>query len=417
MATLTEIQTAHKHTPLGSDSLEFEIHREWRERELTQIINDRELLVSTYTFIAPHPQPREVFACDQDTRVSDHFIDDDLRPMLEARMTDRTFNNRVGYGPDAAINQVISDIYEVSQGFTRDAWIIKYDLTGYFPNANRQRAYDMLREVVETDYKGSATRKDDLLYLIRQAVLSDPTARCQKRSPLKEWEAIPKHKSLFSKDPGIGGAIGRLIWQNTMNYYLDELDHWATDVCGLHYTRFVDDTVIVTNNKEATLALLPEIRRRLALQGCQMHPHKFYCQHYTKGVEFLGRHIRMDRVYVNNRILHRAHVKIAQLNHCPRPSKVQTFLASLNSYTGQCKNANAYGELRNLLERISPEWAKYVHYNDERKCLRANPGYTFRDQQNKLYHIKSRKHHDTQRKRTTAAAARRPAPGGTKLPQ
>lgn len=405
MATLKDIQTAHRLTPLGSDSLEFEIHREWRERELTDVINARELLVSTYTFIARQPQPREVFACDQDTRTSDHLIDLRLRPLLERRMTARTFNNRVGYGPDAAINQVISDIYEVSRGFTRDAWIIKYDLTGYFPNADRQRAYDMLREVVEQDFKGTAEQRDDLLYLIRQAVLSDPTARCERRSPLKDWGAIPAHKSLFNKPPGIGGAIGRLIWQNTMNYYLNDLDHWAVDDCGLHYTRFVDDTVIVTDNKESTLALLPEIRRRLALQGCTMHPHKFYCQHYTKGVEFLGRHIRMDRVYVNNRILHRAHIKIAQLNHCPRADKVQSVLSSLNSYTGQCKNANAYGELRNLIERISPAWAEFIHYNDERKCLQANPGYGFRELQNRKYHIKPRKHHDTKRKRTAAPAA------------
>lgn len=407
MATLNDIQTARRLTPLGSDGLDFEIHREWRERKLVQVINDRELLVYTYSFISPNPRPREVFACDHDSRIADHSIDLDLRPLLEARMTSRTFNNRVGYGPDAAINQVIEDVYQASHGFTRDAWIIKYDLTGYFPNANRQHAYEQLNEVIEQDFKGTEERKNDLRYLLRQAVLSDPLARCEKRSSAKEWEAIPDHKSLFKKPDGIGGCIGRLIWQNGMNYYLDDLDHWAIDEMGLLYTRFVDDTVIVTDNKECVLALMPEIRRRLAVHGCEMHPTKFYCQHYSKGFEFLGHHVRLDRVYVNDRILHRARVKIHELNHCPKPSKVQPLLNSLNSYLGQCKHCNAYGEMRNLLDLIDPRWWEFIHFNEQRRCLQANPGYTFRELQNAKYHIKpkTKKHHDKTRKRAAAPSA------------
>lgn len=78
MATLNDIQTARRLTPLGSDGLDFEIHREWRERKLVQVINDRELLVYTYSFISPNPRPREVFACDHDSRIADHSIDLDL---------------------------------------------------------------------------------------------------------------------------------------------------------------------------------------------------------------------------------------------------------------------------------------------------------------------------------------------------
>ena len=93
MATLQDIQRAGAVTPIGSDSLDYMIHKEWRERELVRLINDRELLVYTYSFIAPGPQPREVFACDHNNRTTDHSLDLDLRPLLENRMTDRTFNN------------------------------------------------------------------------------------------------------------------------------------------------------------------------------------------------------------------------------------------------------------------------------------------------------------------------------------
>ena len=52
-----------------------------------------------------------------------------------------------------------------------------------------------------------------------------------------------------------------------MNYYLNELDHWAVDECGLHYVRFVDDIVICTENKAVVLSMLPEFRRRLEAVG------------------------------------------------------------------------------------------------------------------------------------------------------
>ena len=318
-------------------------------------------------------------------------------------MTNRTFNNRIGFGPDAAINQVIEDVYNASCGFTRDCWIIKYDLSGYFPHAIRQIAYEQLTDVVRRNYHEDD--KDDLLYLIRQAVLSDPLARCERRSPKSKWQLIPPDKSIFNMEPGIGASIGRLIWQNGMNYYLNDLDHWAVDEMKLLYTRFVDDAVIVTPNKEAVLSLFPEIRRRLAEKGCRMHPHKFVCQHWSKGFEFVGRHVKVDRVYVNNRILFRAEKRIRELNRCPRHEKVETFQQCINSYLGQCKNCNGYGEMMKLIGLIDPAWWEFIQFNEKRRCLQAKPEYSFRNMQNKRYHIKPKKHHDTSRKRTAAAAA------------
>ena len=401
MVTEQALMNAYKATPLGPDSFEFEVHREWYLRELRECINDRTFEPTTYTFITEVPRPREVIACDAGTRTNDHYIDQRLRPILEKEMTNRTFNNRIGFGPDAAINQVIEDVYNASCGFTRDCWIIKYDLSGYFPHAIRQTAYEQLTDVVRRNYHEDD--KDDLLYLIRQAVLSDPLARCERRSPKSKWQLIPPDKSIFNMEPGIGASIGRLIWQNGMNYYLNDLDHWAVDEMKLLYTRFVDDTVIVTPNKEAVLSLFPEIRRRLAEKGCRMHPHKFVCQHWSKGFEFVGRHVKVDRVYVNNRILFRAEKRIRELNRCPRPEKVETFQQCLNSYIGQCKTCNGYARMRDLLDVINPEWWDYTKFNEDRLCIQALPGYGHRERIEAKYHIKPSRHDRRKRHQRNAS--------------
>lgn len=136
----------------SEDSVEYEINLEANLMRLYDDINSRSLHPSAYTFVTTKPRPREVFACEMGMRVVHHYIDMRLRPLIENRLTKRTFNNRVGFGQNVAINTLASDIYEVSKGFTQDAWIIKMDLHGYFPNANQDIVFRQLTNVVIEDY-------------------------------------------------------------------------------------------------------------------------------------------------------------------------------------------------------------------------------------------------------------------------
>lgn len=383
---LEAYQRTRKNKRRSEDSVVFELHWERNLRRIRNDIESRNLTPSAYTFIRYEPRPREIFACNMGQRVIHHYIDIRLRPIIEAELTSRTFNNRVGFGPDTATNALISDIYEQSAGYTRDAWIIKWDIKGYFPNARQDVVYDQLSHLVLDKYHGED--KDELLYMIRSSVFSYPTKHCYRKSPIWKWSLIPADKSLFGKPDGIGGAIGHLIWQNAMNYYLNDLDHWIRDELGIAYGRFVDDAWAVVQNKEAFLTLMPEIRSRMAEVGCTLHPKKFYCQHWSKGVEFLGTFIKVDRVYLNNRIVRRAKRAIQNYNKCVRVEKLDGFVASLNSYLGFCKGRNAYGIIRNLIDMVDPRWWEMCSFNPARLCIQMNPGYTYRERVCKKYHLK-----------------------------
>lgn len=378
-----------RHKARSEDTIAFEIHKERNLVNLCKDVNNKTFQSSAYTFIASRPKPREVFACEMAMRVNHHYIDDRLRPLIEAELTKVTYNNRKGFGQLACIDHVISDIYEVSRGFTRDAWIISLDLQGYFPNANQDIVYDQLRDLVERKY--TEVDKDTLLYLIQRSIFSYPARHCYRKSPIWMWQDYPKHKSLFYKEDGIGGAIGHLIWQNAMNYYLNEYDHWLLDECGLHYTRYVDDQYFVTDNKECLLAMIPEMRRRLAVVGCRLNPKKMYCQHISKGAKVLGYVVKLDRLYIGNRVVRNAFNRVHQLNQRVSQSRIETFIASMNSYCGILKGCNGYAILRNLIDQVSPKWWKYVHFNPKRLIIEANEGYTHREMLIRKYHIKLRK--------------------------
>src|SRR5574344_2538322 len=93
------------------------------------------------------------------------------------------------------------------KNYTTDAYIIQWDIKGYFPNAIQDLVYKQLTNLVKSEY--FKEDKDDLLYMIQISVFSYPTHHCYRKSPVHFWEKIPEYKSLFSKPDGMGGAIGQ----------------------------------------------------------------------------------------------------------------------------------------------------------------------------------------------------------------
>lgn len=373
----------------SDDSIDYEIHYERNLLQLKDAIDNHSLRPSAYTFIANYPRPREVFACDFNSRLCHHYIARVTAPAMEKRMTSRSFNNRKGYGPLEAVNQLMEDIYEVSQGYTRDCWIIGCDIEGYFPNISQDIAYVQQLDLLK-DYHGAD--RDELLYMLQASIYANPAEHCYRKTGIEQWAAkiVPK-KSLMTKPEGIGGAIGFLIWQMALNYYLNDIDKKMVDTYGLHYVRYVDDMRWVVEDKEAFLTLLPELRKDLAKLHCTLHPRKFTCQHYSKGTTFIGYHIKPYRVHRDNRVLRSALIKVHQLNHHPRPAQIEKFLCTVNSYIGMLKCCNDYKKVMRIVDAVNPKWLTFVHFDRKRLCYNANPGYTHKELLAKKYGVKMRK--------------------------
>ena len=113
------------------DSVHFEMHWERDVVRLLDDINARSLDPFIYSFVRQRPRPREVIAGLMQMKIPQQHFDTMVRPLVEAELTDRTFNNRIGYGCERAIRQLMKDIRDVSRGYTRDAYIITRDIRAY----------------------------------------------------------------------------------------------------------------------------------------------------------------------------------------------------------------------------------------------------------------------------------------------
>ncbi|WP_294533284.1 reverse transcriptase domain-containing protein [uncultured Bacteroides sp.] len=353
----------------SEDAVDFEVSLESNLCNLVNHINECTYRCQgNYAFISTYPQPREIFGCEMAERLVQWYILYRITPILENTLSDRLFSNRKGRGVDAAVNQVYEDIMCVSKRHTRDAYIIQWDLQRYYPDADCSIACKKLQQLVIDKYDGED--KDSLLWMIMAALHSNPQSNYYRKSGIEMWDLIPYAKSILNKPDGKGGVIGFLIWQTAMNLYLDDVDHWAVDTLGLHYTRYADDTVIVVQNKEAALTLLPLFRERYKAVGCSMHPKKFYCQHVSKGLKYLGAYIKYERLYINNRTVRRSMQRIDKFNRCRSKMKAVLELVSVfNSYSGRMKNRCEFNSIKQMWEHIDESWHEYVEMDWDRLCL------------------------------------------------
>lgn len=162
----------------------------------------------------------------------------------------------------------------------------------------------------------------------------------------------------------------------------------------------------MTDNKEAMLALIPKFREMYRDVGIEMHKKKFYCQRVEKGVEFLGSHIKRDRVYLNNRTIKRFESRIDAFNTLSDGLKfknISSFISSMNSYLGLMKGRNEYNNIKRCIKRIDKSWLRYIHFNKDRIIIEANECYTNRELLIKKYNIKIKNHGKKQRRITKRA--------------
>lgn len=402
-ATMIE---ARKNKRYGRDCSDFE--RNWAPLLMRMMYEMQEKTFRVdhnYAFLVSVPKWREIFATSFSGRVADHLLCESLEPYISNMLHSRTFNNRKGMGSQAAINQVIEDIYEVSNGYTEPCRVIKWDLKGFFPNALCDEIYRCFENVIDTNAEDISARFDSempsfLKWLAMVCVHCNPASNCELRTPKHFWaEYIEPEKSLFSKPPGVGTPIGRWPSQKGMGLYLNEEVYWLNEDCGIYATLFMDDCFMVVPERlhEYALSLLPELRNRLSKKGVRLNGKKFYDQPYQHGFEFLGSHIKPYRIHLNNKTYTRAVEHIQQLNAIKdKYSNIEHFLDSFNSYSGLLKSRTDYNRLQQLKDMIHPDWWQWLDYDERRKCLVYLPDYTVKARLNTKYNLKL-KHHDSKR--------------------
>ncbi len=388
------MKKTRKNKRRGKDSVEFEAN--WVPL-LVRALDDRDdrtlRILHNYSFLAPRPRWREIFATEFGGRVIDTEVCEVVIPESDKMLSPFTFNNRKGMGSQAAINQLIEHVFEVSDGYTKPTRIVKIDFSGYFPNAVWLIAEKCIDDVIDSTKLEEET-KAYLKWLTMISIHCNPAAHCELRTAPYLWkDHIAPEKSIRTKPEGVGAAIGRLIWQTAMGLYINDEILWLTEECGIRLVCFVDDIAFVVPEErhQYLLSLFPELRRRLAKKGVTLNEKKFYDQPYHHGCEFLGSHIRPNRIHLNNKTYNNAIRSIEKMNES-RYRDIDAMVSVFNSYSGLLKNRTDCKRLSELRDKLSPEWWQWLEWDEKRKCIIYKQGYSPNERLNNKYHLKLKRH-------------------------
>ena len=284
-------------------------------------------------FCVTRPKLREVFCATFRDRIVHHLIANKFHDIIESELTDSAFACRKGKGTLYGIKYIDTAIKRVSCNYTKETWILKCDLQGFFMSINRTLLFNILNDVVRKKYKGKDIGK--WLWLWNKIIMNAPEKNCNRVGNLNLWKDLPPNKSLFTSN-GKGLPIGNLSSQILANLLLSRLDNFVLSKIGNGgYGRYVDDFILIHNDKEYLKQLLPQIKSFLKnILGLTLHPNKIYLQQVQKGVAFTGAYIKPNRIYVNHRIINNCKETFNSYNDKGH------FIQQINSYFGMMKHYN-----------------------------------------------------------------------------
>ena len=316
--------------------------------------------------------------------------------------------NRRNHSAQTAAEQIQRNMREYPNGV-----VTTMDVSGFFMNIVRSMAYevfvDFSKQFVPAGY--TTDEVEEMLQLLYKLIMHDPTSDCLRNSPLSAWDNVAKNKSLFGNE-GKGLPIGNFYSQLIANLVLAV---WGMAILALNLdckiTQFVDDMCIVAANADIIHKVREESERVLSSLGLTLHPTKFYIQPARHGVQFCGRVIFADRMYIGNRTVRacKNSIRLA-IAHCSLENAYK-LQCSFNSYVGFMCHCRSYNIQKMLMQMIlNSDYKQWLYFETRKgkivceikneyrpKIIQIRELHELREQQ-KLYDYECKSKHRTEQR-------------------
>ena len=180
------------------NQLDFEFHLEENIIELY-----RELIDGTYKvwksiyFIQNYPVKREIFAWNFRDRVIHHLIFNYISPIFEQEFIYDSYSCRTWKWTSFWVKRVKKFIRSCSENYTKDCYILKLDISGYFMSINKDILSEKIQNVLETKKAYLKTEYDFISKLIKVVIYNDPTKNAIFKWRKNDYLWLPKKKLIF----------------------------------------------------------------------------------------------------------------------------------------------------------------------------------------------------------------------------
>lgn len=326
--------------------------------ELLDEINERRYEPKpSNCYVVTEPALREIYAAQFGDRVIQHFYMKEVNPILEKELIDGCCSCRTKKGTEYALKKTKEFLTKTSEFGKKDCYFLKIDLSGYFMSIDRKLVGEKFTKLINEKYEGE--HKEILLYLTPIIFENNPAINCKYKCNEKLREKVPERRKM-KRDSKYGMAIGNLTAQAGSNLNLCEFDKYVTNTLGLkQYVRYVDDIVIVSDDKAKLKAALPLIIKKLEETHQNISLKKTRIDTAYHGVPFLG---KVSYPYGYQKAGKQATIRTIQRAKTTKFSDKANLLAKTNSQIGYLKRFNCRKLIQNYVEALPQKVKDVVEY-------------------------------------------------------
>ena len=306
-----------------------------------------------------YPAMREIYAAQFRDRIVQHFYMNEINDILENELIDNCCACRLKKGTDYALKQLKDICIELSEKGTKDCYYLKIDLSGYFMSIDRELVSKKFEKLIRENYTGKY--KDLLLYLTPIIFINNPAENCYKYTRSDIYEKIPERRILKPSSP-YGMAIGNLTSQAGSNLNLNDFDHFIIDELNFsNYIRYVDDAIIVSNDKRMLISVIPKIEEKLNKNHQTLNCKKTKIDTIYHGIPFLGKitypygYQKPTKEVIKRTINNAKNIKVTDEN----------ILCKVNSQIGTLKNYNCKKLIRNYDKTLNNDVKNIIYFEEK----------------------------------------------------
>jgi hypothetical protein len=256
-----------------------------------------------------------------------------MEPPLDRTFIHDSYACRRGKGVHAAI-----DRYQAWA--RRYAYALKMDVAQYFASIDH--------DILKVKLRGRVKDRR-VIELLDCIIDTSPVVACEPAyfpgddllTPLERRAAIP---------------IGNLTSQFFANLYLDALDHFIKQKLKVKaYLRYVDDMVVLDNDKNRLGDMRAAVRERLAEERLRLHPRKAHVTRTANGLNLLGYLVYPHRRLLRNDNGYRFARRLRRLARAYADGRMSwaEINASVQSWIGHALHADTDGLRRALFSRVT----------------------------------------------------------------
>lgn len=305
-------------------------------------------------FLIKDPKYRIIMSLNIKDKIINHLVGNTLIKILDKSLIDGNVATRKGKGTHYGIKLLKKYLNELKE---KEIYALKFDIEKYFYNIDHKVLKDLYYSKIK-DKKilnlldiiiGGTNEKyvniviTSLIKKEIQKIKKSKLSEKQKTLKINELKKVPMYEK------GKGLPIGNMTSQILAIFYLNELDHFIKEKLKVKYIRYMDDGLLLSNDKKHLKYCLKEITKITNRYKLKLNNKTQIINVSKNGIDFLG-----FRFYIiNNKIIMKVRNKTKKKfkRVIKNKRKEEKYTQIINSYKSHLKWGNCYNLIyKNILK-------------------------------------------------------------------